>query len=74
MPTAPTLAEAGIDKNLARHLYGDRQWTMQRIAEALNVPTEQTSRPKDGGAKPPKKFSREAQRRQLHITLTGDGT
>jgi hypothetical protein len=32
----PALDEADIDKNLAHHLYGTRQFIMERI-EALNV-------------------------------------
>ena len=41
---APRLADAGIGKNLAGHLYGERQWTMERIAEALDVRTRQISK------------------------------
>jgi ParB-like chromosome segregation protein Spo0J len=51
-------------KRIAEHLYGEKQWTMQRIAEALNVthktiskdlegfvPEVQTARPKGGRPK-----------------------
>ncbi len=40
----PALDEGDIDKNLAGHLYGERQWTMEHIAEALNVSTRQISK------------------------------
>jgi hypothetical protein len=40
----PALDEAGIDKNLAGHLYGERQWTMERIGEALNVGSARSAR------------------------------
>src|SRR5262249_61873000 len=51
-------------KRLAEHLYGEREWTIERIAEALNVvhstivkdlkgfvPPKQTFRPKGGRPK-----------------------
>jgi hypothetical protein len=42
---------------IAEYLYSEREWTMQRIAEALNVSTRQISKDLDGfepGSKPPR--------------------
>jgi ParB-like chromosome segregation protein Spo0J len=35
-------------QRIAKYLYGDREWSMQRIADALNVSTMQVSRDLDG--------------------------
>ena len=44
-------------KRIAEHLYGEREWTMERIAEALNVSTRQISKDLEGfepSSKPPR--------------------